>query len=135
MFFTTRSIMTTTQNTITLTDAAVSVLNQLAHRTQKTHWGLKFADEVSVCGEGYNYVIDLVSSPEDQDEIFLSNGVEIYVPKKSLSRLAGSIIDAEKVFAKPIDGCLKKCFHVENPNITGPCPCACGEGITIEWTC
>jgi Fe-S cluster assembly protein SufA/iron-sulfur cluster assembly protein len=127
--------MVTQQNTIILTDAAVHMLHQLAHQTQKTQWGLKFADEVSVCGEGYNYVIDLVFSPEDQDEIFLSNGIEIYVPKKSLSRLVGSIIDAEMTGDGTMSShCLKKFLHVKNPNITGPCPCACGDWPN-EWTC
>lgn len=122
-----------TRNTITLTDAAVYMLHQLAQHTQKTHWGLKFADQVSVCGEGYNYVIDLVSSPEDQDEIFMSKGIEIYVPKQSLPRLAGSVIDAEKMHPDSIMA-WKKSVHVQNPNIKGPCPCQCGEWPN-EWTC
>ena len=84
------------------------MLKQLAHHEQKTQWGLKFADQVSVCGEGYNYVIDLVSCPEEQDEVFLSNGIEIYVPKESLARLAGSVIDAEKMNPESIIGLEKK---------------------------
>lgn len=126
-------LTTHSQKTITLTDAAVYMLHQLARHTQKTHWGLKFADQVSACGEGYNYVIDLVSCPEEQDEVFLSNGIEIYVPKQSLSRLAGSVIDAEKSSGEPITA-WKKSLHVQNPNITGPCPCSCGDNFH-EWTC
>ncbi len=121
---------TSTRCTITLTDEAIDMLKQFAHNADRTHWGLKFADEVSACGEGYNYIIDLVSSPGEKDEVFWSHGIAIYVPKESVERLKGSVIEyhSHEVDVEPSQKLLKKCFHVKNPNAKGPCPCACGDG-------
>ena len=123
---------TPTRHTITLTDEAVHRLKEFAHQAQHPQWGLKFADEVSSCGKGYNYIIDLVSSPGEQDEILWSQGIPIYVPKESLSRLEGSVIEyhAHEAVAEP-SGPIKKCFHVKNPNAKGECPCACGGGYGL----
>ena len=119
----------TTRNTITLTEEAVHMLKEFAHKAQQPHWGLKFADEVSACGKGYNYIIDLASSPGEQDEIFWSQGIPIYVPKESLSRLDGSVIEyhAHEVSVEE-SHLLSEYFHVKNPNSTGECPCACSVG-------
>ena len=109
------------------------MLKEFAHTTQQTQWGLKFADEVSVCGKGYNYIIDLVSYPGEQDEIVWSNGIPIYVPKESLPRLEGSIIEyhAHDSSIDPPSPPIKKFFHVKNPNAKGECPCMCGTGFGL----
>lgn len=122
---------TSTGRTITLTEEAVQVLKEFAHQAQRVHWGLKFADEVSACGEGYNYVIDLVTSPGEQDVIYWSQDIPIYVPKESVHRLEGSVIEyhAHDIILEQPKGNLKKCFHVKNPNAKGPCPCTCGDGM------
>lgn len=120
---------TTIRQGITLTDEAVAKITLFARNAQKAHWGIKLADEVSICGEGYNYVIDLVVAPEEHDVVFHCKGVEIYVPEQSLKRLAGSEItyhehhedDASK-------DSFKKNFHVNNPNAKSLCPCGCGDG-------
>lgn len=114
---------------IHLTDKAVQMIKLFAQNAQGMHWGVKFADEVSVCGEGYNYIIDVVSAPEEQDVVFYCKGVEIYVPEKSLSRLAGSEIEYHEHEAyEATKDSFKKCFHVKNPNAKSLCPCGCGDG-------
>jgi iron-sulfur cluster assembly protein len=120
---------TSTRHGINLTDEAVQMLKQFARNAHNTHWGVKFADELSACGEGYNYTIDLVSAPGEHDVVFHCKGVEIYVPAKSLSRLAGSEIEYHDHEAHEASkGSFKKCFHVKNPNAKSLCPCGCGDG-------
>jgi len=122
----------TTHSTVTLTEEAVDMLKEFAHQSKQSHWGLKFADEVSACGQGYNYIIDLVPSPGEQDEVIWSKGIPIYVPKESLSRLDGSVIEYHP-HETPVEpsSFLKKYFHVKNPNAKGECPCACGIGFGL----
>lgn len=123
------TVQTSTRRTITLTDEAVHMLKQFAQNAQQAHWGVKFSDEVSICGEGYNYIIDLVSSPGEQDEVFQFQGIEIYVPKESLGRLEGSVIECHAHDLSPEQKSnWKKYFHVKNPNAKGECPCGCGDG-------
>jgi iron-sulfur cluster assembly accessory protein len=122
---------TSTRRNITLTEEAVQMLNKLAQGEQKVQWGLKFSDQVSACGEGYNYIIDLVASPDEQDEVFWSQGIPIFVPRESVARLEGSTIEwhAHDASAEQSKSAFKKCFHVKNPNAKGECPCSCGGGV------
>jgi iron-sulfur cluster assembly accessory protein len=119
---------TTTRQGIHLTDETVHMLKLFARNAQKAHWGIKLADEVSICGEGYNYVLDLVSAPEEHDVVFHCKGVEIYVPEQSLKRLAGSEIEYHDHHHDASKDSFKKSFHVKNPNAKGLCPCGCGDG-------
>ncbi len=131
--------MTTHHNTskqsdsisITLTEKAAEALKKFCPNPQASHWGLKFADEPSRCSEGFTYVIDFLSSQNEHDEIFYSHGIKICVPKASVPRLLGSVIDFHDP-SGPIEqtkSFFKTRFHVHNPNAKGPCPCACGDGV------
>ncbi len=121
------SIQTSASCGIQLTEKAARELKKVRSKENGSHWGLKFADEQSICGEGYNYVIDFASSQEAFEEVFYSHGIEIYVPKSSVSRLQGSIIDYHPpMYSKTLS---KEWFNVKNPNAKGLCPCSCGDGV------
>lgn len=96
--------------------------------------GLRFADTLSKCGEGYSYVIDLVSSPQPTDRIFYSQGIPIFIPQSSLPRLHNTVIDSlcdTLPSGKLIDH-WKTFLDIKNPHAQGECPCSCGDGHGIK---
>jgi iron-sulfur cluster assembly accessory protein len=97
------------------------------------NWGLRFADKQGFCGSGYEYIIDFASAPQPQDEVFYSHGISIYVPKESMQRLQGSIIEyhGHAHEDERLSSLEKKGFTVSNPNVKGSCPCACDRGFDI----
>lgn len=117
---------------VSLTSEAANKLKEIKDGTQ--NWGLRFADKHSLCGSGYEYLIDFASAPQSQDEVFYSQGIAIYVPKESIKRLQGSVIEFHHEHANPdqrLNALEKIGFTVSNPNIKGPCPCACDRGFDI----
>ena len=101
--------------TITLTPFAAQKVRQFALSEGKEGWGLRFEDRAGGCG-GFEYILDFKKEP-DQDEVpFESEGVAIYVKKKSLTRLLGSHIDFQ-------DSMQGAGFKISNPNAKSSCSC------------
>lgn len=124
------SLQKSDAHAISLTAQAASKLKELKQNEGNPIWGLRFGDQKGFCGSGYEYVIDFASEPGPQDEVFYSHGIPIYVSKESLQRLQGSTIEFhahahEDHRMSPLE---KKGFMVSNPNVKGPCPCACDRG-------
>jgi iron-sulfur cluster assembly protein len=120
-------------NGVSLSTQAANKLKELKQKEECQQWGLRFADKQGFCGSGYEYMIDFAFAPEPQDEIFYSHGIAIYVPKESMQRLQGSIIEYHgHAHADERLGALEKeGFLVSNPNIKGPCPCGCDRGFDV----
>ncbi len=119
---------------ISLTPSALKKLKKLQLKSGLGKGGgLRFSDKVGLCGSGYEYVLDLVPHPEPSDDIFYFQGISIYVPKESLRRLEGSVIEYNDRSGKgneyEISG--QKGFKIENPNVKGPCPCKCFRGVDL----
>jgi iron-sulfur cluster assembly protein len=102
-------------STITLTKRAADKYRQILKEEGKEGWGLRFGDRAAGCN-GFEYVLDYSQKADDEDEIFLSNGIEIYVKKVDVSRLIGSEIDF-------VDGLNGSGFKISNPNVKGACGC------------
>ncbi|KTD26896.1 HesB/IscA family protein [Legionella israelensis] len=85
--------------------------------------GIRFSVKKTGCS-GWSYVIDYVSSPEDNDIVtpFLDHYL-LCIDKKSYPFLKGMEIDYVK------QGLNHK-FIFHNPNQTGQC--GCGESFTID---
>lgn len=103
------------RSTITLTKRASEKFKSLQEKESKKGWGLRFADQASGCS-GFEYLLDFCEKPEENDTIFLSEGVEIYVNENSVSRLMGCQIDYT-------DGLKGAGFKVSNPNAKSSCGC------------
>ena len=116
---------------VSLTPQAVNKLKELKQKEADLPWGLRFADAQGFCGKGYEYIIDFASEPQAQEEVFYSHGIPIYVPKESMPRLKGSIIEyhAHPHEDQRLSALEKIGFSVSNPNVKGPCPCACNRGF------
>ena len=106
---------TTDLSTITLTKRASAKYRQILQEERKAGWGLRFGDKAAGCS-GFEYVLDYSEKAESDDQIFLSEGVEIHVHKADVARLLGSEIDF-------VDGLNGSGFKISNPNVKGSCGC------------
>lgn len=114
---------------ITITEHAALKLKELLNSEGRGTWGVKFADRPAACGTGYEYIFEPTQQPSPEDQVFLSNGVEIYAPRANLKRFLGSLIDFEE---SPIDddhfpGLLGEGFTISNPNVKTTCACGCSN--------
>lgn len=106
-------------NSINLTKSAANKFKAILKEEGKESWALRFGDHPGGCG-GYEYVLDFSQAPTEEDAVFNSNGVEIHVKKKILSRLIGSEIDY-------YDGLKNSGFKITNPNVRGSCGCGSSQ--------
>jgi iron-sulfur cluster assembly protein len=77
--------------------------------------GLRVGVESGGCS-GLEYVLDIVSEPQDNDRVFEMHGVRIYCDPKSYLYLNGTQIDYE-------DSMMESGFRFENPNAKRSCGC------------
>lgn len=102
-------------DTITITPRAAKKYLDILKEENKDGWGLRFEDKMAGCS-GFEYVLDYSENPEEDDEIFTSQGIAIHVKKTKVKRLLGSEIDY-------IDGLQGSGFKVSNPNAKSSCGC------------
>jgi iron-sulfur cluster assembly protein len=119
---------------VSLTIQAANKLKELKQKEESQQWGLRFADKIGFCGSGYEYQIDFASAPQPQEVVFISYGIPIYVPKESMDRLHGSIIEYHGHSHEEdqrLSALEKEGFSVSNPNAKQPCPCGCNKGFDV----
>lgn len=83
--------------------------------------GLRLGVKTTGCS-GLAYVIEFVDELDDDDEVFESRGIKIFVDQKSLMFLDGTEVDFAKVG-------LQEGFQFKNPNAKDAC--GCGESFTV----
>ena len=105
----------TDPTSIVLTKRAADKYRQILQEEGKDNWGLRFGDKAAGCS-GFEYVLDYSEKADADDQVFQSQGVEIYVNKALVSRLLGSEIDY-------VDGLNGSGFKISNPNVRGSCGC------------
>ncbi len=75
---------------------------------------------------GYEYGMEITSSPKPNDVVVEQNQVLIYVDAKSAPLLEGMVIDF-------VEGVIESGFKFSNPNATNTC--SCGKSFTAgEFT-
>lgn len=105
---------------ITLTEkAALHVKVQLLNRNKG--YGIRVGVRTTGCS-GLSYLLEYVDTVRDEDIVFQSNGVNIYVDPKSLAYLDGMVMDYKR------EG-LNEGFDFQNPNVKDQC--GCGESFTV----
>lgn len=102
-------------SSITLTKRAADKYRHILKEDGKEGWGLRFGEQAAGCS-GFEYVLDYSEKAEADDQIFLTEGVEVHVHKEDVSRLLGSEIDY-------VDGLNGSGFKISNPNVKGSCGC------------
>lgn len=108
-------------STITLTSKAAEKFRMFAEEEGITEYALRFGDTAGGCG-GFQYILDFCDDyNEEEDECFVSEGINIYVNKQALSRLIGSVIDY-------VEGLHGAGFKISNPNVKSSCGCGTSQG-------
>ncbi len=102
-------------STITLTETAATKFKEILKADKKEGWGLRFGDKPGGCG-GFEYILDFAKKAQDDDEVFYSQEVKIFVNRKMLHRLMGCHIDYREEL-------MGSGFKVTNPNVKGSCSC------------
>lgn len=105
---------------ISITDrAAIKAKVQIMNRAHC--YGIRVGVKTSGCS-GLAYVLEYVDQPNNEDTVFRTNGVNIYVDQKSLPYLDGLVLDWKK------EG-LNEGFDFQNPNVKDQC--GCGQSFQI----
>lgn len=107
-------------NTVTITPRGAAKFLEFAASDNKQGWGIRFAEEMAGCS-GFEYTLDFAEKADADDQIFVSQGIEIYVKKAILQRLIGSEIDY-------VDGLRGSGFKISNPNVNSSCGCGTSHG-------
>jgi iron-sulfur cluster assembly protein len=83
--------------------------------------GLRLGVKTTGCS-GMAYVIEFVDEQDEDDKVFETHGVKIFVDPKSLVYLDGTELDYAR------EG-LNEGFQFNNPNVKDMC--GCGESFTV----
>jgi iron-sulfur cluster assembly accessory protein len=102
-------------NTITVTERAAQKYLAILEDEGKAGYGIRFGDMAGGCS-GFEYILDYSESATEEDEVFVSQGIEVHVNRNMLPRLLGCEIDY-------IDGLNGSGFKISNPNARGSCGC------------
>jgi len=105
---------------ITLTDRAANhVTSYLAKRGRGV--GVRFGVRTTGCS-GMAYKLEFVDSAGEEDQVFESHGVKVFVDPKSLAYIDGTELDFVR------EG-LNEGFKFNNPNEKDKC--GCGESFNV----
>jgi len=112
-----------TRPLISLTPAAIA--NARAHlaKRQTPDSAVRLGIKGGGCS-GFSYVIEFDDNPpRDRDRVFEFDGVKVFVDKKSLIYLSGSVLDFEKTM-------MSSGFKFRNPHEATSC--GCGSSFTVK---
>jgi iron-sulfur cluster assembly protein len=105
---------------ISLTSAAANHVKSYLNSRGKGS-GVRVGIKTTGCS-GLAYVLEYVDEEREEDSVFESEGVKIFIDPKSLVYLDGTQMDFVK------EG-LNEGFQFENPN--SKAECGCGESFTV----
>ena len=101
---------------VTLTERAAIELSDLINSQGKQGSALRVWVAGGGCsGLSYGMALD-DNAAEEGDEVFVDQGLKIYVDSLSLTYMAGAQVDY-------VDDVLGGGFKIENPNATSSCGC------------
>jgi iron-sulfur cluster assembly protein len=105
---------------VTMTSAAAERVKSFLKNRGKG-FGLRLGVKTTGCS-GLAYVLEFVDQPNEDDEVFTIDDVNIVIDGKSLVYLDGTQLDFVK------EG-LNEGFKFTNPNAKGEC--GCGESFNV----
>jgi iron-sulfur cluster insertion protein len=105
---------------ITVTESAAGKIRELLSEEGKLESGLRVFVQGGGCS-GFQYGLMIEESGGVGDQLFVSNGVRLFVDPVSVSYLKGAEVD----FVDTITG---GGFTIKNPNATSTC--GCGSSFT-----
>ncbi|HEY7802878.1 MAG TPA: iron-sulfur cluster assembly protein IscA [Orrella sp.] len=105
---------------VTLTTQAAEHIDKYLHKRGKG-LGLRLGVRTTGCS-GMAYKLEYVDAAHDDDQVFESHGVKVFIDPKSLAYLDGTELDYAR------EG-LNEGFKFTNPNEKATC--GCGESFTV----
>ncbi|MGU3576721.1 Fe-S cluster assembly scaffold SufA [Brucellaceae bacterium C25G] len=106
---------------MTLTDAAAGRVNEIVEARENAY-GIRIGIKKGGCA-GMEYTIDLVTEPQQGDDLVEHNGARVYIAPQAVMFLLGTQMDFEVTS-------LRTGFVFNNPNQTSAC--GCGESIELK---
>jgi iron-sulfur cluster assembly accessory protein len=106
---------------ITVSDVAAEKIKILLGEQGNPEYGLRVAVMGGGCS-GFQYNLDFEESANEMDQTIESNGVKVFIDRKSCLFLNGVTLDYH-------DGLMGSGFKVENPNARTTC--GCGESFGV----
>jgi iron-sulfur cluster assembly accessory protein len=103
------------ESRITLTQRAADKYREILKEEGREQCALRFGDKPGGCS-GFEYVLDYSEKAGPEDEVFVSEGLEIHVHKSAVARLMGSEIDY-------LSGLNGSGFKISNSKVKGSCGC------------
>ncbi|MEM7701385.1 MAG: iron-sulfur cluster insertion protein ErpA [Pseudomonadota bacterium] len=107
-------------DTLTLTPAAAERIARIAQKQTKPAI-LRLSVEGGGCS-GFQYRFEMAESPEGDDAVSETDGVQLVVDPISLDLVSGSVVD----YVESLGGAA---FRVENPQAAAGCGCGSSFGI------
>ncbi|AGA64861.1 Iron binding protein SufA [Liberibacter crescens BT-1] len=109
-------------NVITITDAAVSRVNEIVNNAEPSVQGIRIGIKKGGCA-GLEYTINLVTTPDSKDDMVEKDGAKIWIDSSSLLYLIGLELDFEVTR-------LHSRFKFCNPNQISSC--GCGDSVELK---
>jgi iron-sulfur cluster assembly accessory protein len=114
-----KDMATTTETTATslvhITDTAAAKIKELMPQDTDTEYALRMRVVGGGCS-GMQYQMGLEETPKENDKVFTSNGIKVFIDMKSALYLAGAQIDY-------LNGLMESGFKITNPNAQTTCGC------------
>ena len=105
----------TTTETVTLTEGAIAMINNLLVQKEVPDHGLRVFVAGGGCS-GMQYGMALEAEPRPYDHVIESGGVKVFIDPTSMMYLNNATIDYE-------DSIMGGGFKIDNPNATSACGC------------
>ena len=106
---------------IAVSENAASKVREIQDENELDGYGLRVGVRGGGCS-GLSYLIEFSKDPDEGDFVWESNGVKIFVDKKSYLYLIGT----ELVYKETV---MESGFEFNNPNSRKSC--GCGESFSI----
>jgi iron-sulfur cluster assembly accessory protein len=100
---------------INVTPTAAAKIRELMAQEDKAEHGLRMSVLAGGCS-GFQYQMGLEETPTDNDHVFTSNGIKVFVDNKSALYLAGVQVDYK-------NSLMESGFSITNPNAQATCGC------------
>ncbi|ETX03222.1 MAG: hypothetical protein ETSY1_00695 [Candidatus Entotheonella factor] len=100
---------------IHVTPSAAEKIQELMAKEGDADYGLRMSVLAGGCS-GFQYQMGLEEAPTDNDQVFTSNGIKVFVDNKSALYLAGVQVDYK-------NGLMESGFNITNPNAQTTCGC------------
>lgn len=98
-----------------ITDAAAAKIKDLMPKDAETEHALRMRVVGGGCS-GFQYQMALEETPKENDKVFTSNGIKVFIDMKSALYLAGTEVDY-------LNGLMESGFKITNPNAKTTCGC------------